>query len=133
MSSYNVLNDLFATNVVTVKVIRRNPKKGYGPNRRFLATNNYLLLNSIAGKSAFNFKAPTKSPPFNARQKNLVTVFDLLMQQYRNVNLETDKIIDVIPVRNEEELKQFWQWFYDSGLYKWSSMNKAAFMNNVKY
>lgn len=133
MSSYNTLQELLATHVAIITVIRRNPKPNRGPNRRFLATNNYLLLNSIPGKSVFHFKAPRQYPPFNAKSKNLITAFDLLMQKYRNINLETDKIIDMIPVRNEKELTEFWQWFYDSGLYRWNSGNKSAFMNNVRY
>ena len=72
------LQDLFAQNVVEVVAKRRNkPPPFMAYTRRFLCTNSYPLLNSIAGKAAFHFKAPTKRPPYNAAAYNLITVFDL--------------------------------------------------------
>jgi hypothetical protein len=128
MSTYGNFLGMYATHIVEVKVIRRNPIVGRGPTRRFLCTNSKLLLNSIAGKTVFHFKPPTQRPPYNAQAKNLLTVYDLLMQGYRNVNLDTDQVLAAIPVRNEQEIAQFWDYF-NTNLSKWSSSNKEMFMN----
>jgi hypothetical protein len=127
-SSYEGLVQLYATHVVEVKVVRRNPKMGRGPTRRFLCTNSPILLNSIAGKSVFNFRAPTKRPPYNAKSYNLLTVYDLLMQDYRQVNLDTDVVLAGIPIRNEVELGEFWKVF-EANIRRWSISNKQMFMN----
>lgn len=119
----------YATHVVEVKVNRRNAKLGYGPTRRFLCTNSPLVLDTISGRSAFHFKAPVPGrAPFNATKYNLVTVFDLLMQDYRNVNLDSDTVVAAMPVRNVEEVNEFWHYFAEV-LSKWSSSNKQMFQN----
>jgi hypothetical protein len=124
------LETLFATHVVEVVARRRlPPKMGQTFTRRFLCTNSYPLLNSIVGKSAFHFKAPTHPPPYNARSKNLITVFDLIMQDYRNINLNEYKILGAMPVRNEEEINAFWQQFFVPILSKYNASRKKTFMN----
>jgi len=126
--NYDGLKQLYASHVVEVKVIRRNTKPGFGPRRKFICTNSPLLLNSIAGKTAFHFTAPSQRPPFNAEAYNLITVYDLLIQAYRNVNLDTDVILAAMPIRNEAELTQFWEYFTQV-MSKWSSSNKQMIMN----
>ena len=138
MSSYSNMLQLYSRNIVEVKVIRRRPKSqrmnidlnraGIGPTRKFLCTTNRLLLNSIAGKAAFHFRAPTQRPPYNAKDYNLVTVYDLLMQDWRQVNLNSDKILAAMPVTNKEEIAVFWEYFA-TVLSKWSSNQKSMFMN----
>ena len=128
MSSYRNYLTLYATHVVEVKVIRRNTKLGRGMTRKFLSTNSRLLLDSIAGMTAFHFKALINPPPYNAQSRNLLTAYDLLMQDYRNINLDTDTVLGAMPIRNEEELNNFWQYFA-TNLSKWSSSNKQMFMN----
>ena len=126
--SYTNMLQLYNRNVVEVKVVRRNPKAGRGPTRRFLCTTNRLLLNSIAGKTAFHFRAPSQRPPYIAKDYNLVTVYDLLMQNWRQVNLNADQIVAAMPVTNNEEITIFWEYFA-TVLSKWSSSQKQMFMN----
>ncbi len=128
MSNYGAMSKLFATHIVEVKVVRRNRKVGYGPTRRFLCTNNPLILDSIAGRTAFHYRAPSRPPAYNPRAKNLIFAFDLMMQDYRAVNLNSDVVIDAMPVRNEEEVAKFWDYF-NVNLSKWSSSNKEMFKN----
>ena len=124
------IDKLFAQNVVEVVAVRRLPPKlTQGPTRRFLCTNSFPLLNSIIGKTVFHFKAPTHPPPYNARSKNLVTVFDLIMQAYRNINLNQYKIVGVLPVSSEQEIKDFWNNFYGPILSQYSTNDKTKFMN----
>ena len=129
MINYINYKHLYANFVVEVKVIRRNEKENTGPTRRFLCTNSRLLLNSPGGRSAFHFSPPTHPNILkNPAAYNLITVYDLLKQDYRNVNLDTDKVLAAIPVSNREDIAIFWEYF-NSNIAKWSSSNKDMFMN----
>jgi len=125
------IDNFFAQNVVEVVARRRlPPKPGQKITRKFLCTNSYPLLNSIVGKTVFHFKAPTHRPPYNARSKNLITVFDLIMQDYRNINLDEYKILGAIPVSTDAQIKDFWDKFYIPVLSKYSTSRKQKFMNS---
>lgn len=122
------LDTLFSQNIVEIVAKRRHRVRFMTASRRFLCTNSPLLLNSIPGKTAFNFRAPSHRPPYNAAAYNLITVFDLLRQEYRNINLDDYSILGTMPIRNEEEIMVFWQYFNDV-LSKMSGRGKLKFMN----
>jgi len=123
------LRDLFATHVVEVIAKRRmSPQPWQGLTRRFICTNSYPLLNSIEGKVVFHFRAPSNVPRYNAAAYNLLTVFDLYMQDYRCINLDDYRILGAIPVRTEEEIAMFWQYF-NSVMSKQSATEKLKKMN----
>jgi len=123
------INTLFATHVVELVAVRRNPPPiGRAPTRTFLATNSVTILNSIAGKTALHVKLPTKAPKYNASAYNLITVWDIIMQDWRNVNLNSYNIKAAMPVTTEEEVMEFWQFFNDY-LSKWSTRKKENFLN----
>jgi len=125
----DALSNFFAQNVVEVVAKRRNrPPSFMAKTRRFLCTNSYPLLNSIIGKTAFHFQAPTHPPPYKASAYNLITVFDLFRQEYRNINLDDYDILGAMPVKNEQEINEFWQYFTDV-LLKLSAKDKIKFMN----
>lgn len=126
------IDKLFATHVVELVAVRRNPKMGKNPIRAFFATNNYPLLNSIPGKVTLHFRAPTHPPPYNAKAKNLKTVWDILMQDWRNVNLNSYAIREVLPIRNQEEISMFWG-FFSAALKPMTTNEKIAFMDNRGY
>ena len=126
--AYSDLQKLFATHVLEVQAVRRIPKIGKGHIRGFLCTNSWPLLNSIPGKAALHFKARTKPPPYNAESKALITTWDILMQNWRNINLRDYVILDGMPVRNEQEIAIFWAYF-EAVLKKMSTGSKMAFMD----
>lgn len=122
------LQQLLATHVCEVSFVRRKNKPGYSQGRRMLCTNNYPLLNSPPGRIALNFKPPTKRPPFNAASHNLVTCWDILWQDYRNISVEYNNVIAAMPLRTPEEIGVFWQYF-EALLKDMSPADKIRFMS----
>ncbi len=110
-------------NVAEVKFQRRTPKPGYPNERRMLCTNNIPLLNSAKGKYALNYKAPTEGPKYNPTSKNLLVVWDIFMQGYRTVNLDSCELISTIPADDN-----FWEYFSEK-LSNMSAQDKLLFMN----
>jgi hypothetical protein len=90
-----------------------------------LATNDTILLNSSAGRTALNFRPATGSLPFNPAHKNLVLTWDILMQNYRLVPADNIDVVSVIPTTPPE---QFWQYFSES-LVRMTPGEKERFMN----
>lgn len=97
---------LLLQNVVELKFNRRRPKPGAPSFRRMLATNNFGLLNSIQGRTALNYRPPTQSLDYLPNLKGLVVVWDIFMQDFRQVPAAAADVIAVIPA-NEE----FWEYF----------------------
>ena len=81
------------------------------------------LLNSARGRTALNFKPPTKAPEYNTSNKNLIITWDILMQAYRTITLDQCELISIIPANDK-----FWAYFSEK-LVPMSSDQKAAFMN----
>lgn len=109
--AYENLLGLFATNLVELAAVRRHYKPGRTGVRVFLATNNRLLLNGIAAKTALGFRAPTHPPPYNAKAHNLFVAYDLWMQGYRAINLNEYMIRGVLPLKNKNDIEDFWAYF----------------------
>ena len=124
------VEQLFANAVVEVVFGRRNPVKRLPLTRRMLCTTNWSLLNSIPGNATLHFRSPSGPPPYNASQYNLITVWDILYQDFRNINLDgfsESNILAVMPTRNKEEIIAFWQYFADNIL-NMSAAQKMKFM-----
>ena len=119
-----VLND----SVVELMFRRRRFKAGYTEDRRMLCTNSRALLDSISGKVALRFRAPTHPPKFNANARGLVTAWDIMWCDYRNISTESHDVISIMPVRNEEEMNKFWEYFNDY-LSKLPPAARAGFSN----
>jgi hypothetical protein len=117
------LAKLCSTNVVELKFSRRN-KMRIPPNRRMLCTLDSILLNSDVGKNILNFRKPTNPPRYNATAKGLLTVWDIMMQNYRNIPVESIDIISATPTR---PLASFLK-FFNQKLSKMTTMEKLAFM-----
>jgi hypothetical protein len=90
-----------------------------------ICTLDYSLLNSDKGAVVFNFKAPRDSASYNTKEHGLVTVWDILMQDWRTVNTESCNIIKTIPTSPETD---FWKYF-DEVILPMSGAQKAAFIN----
>lgn len=117
------LKQLCQTNIVELKFVRRT--KVTPPTRRMLATLDATILNSELGKKVLNFKPPVKTPAYNATSKGLLTVWDLLFQDWRNIPVEACEVVSTVPSRPPEK---FWDYF-NKVLGKMTAQQKAAFMN----
>jgi hypothetical protein len=88
-----------------------------------LCTSSYKLLNSPEGRVALNYKRAYSTPKFNPAQKNLVITWDIIMQDYRCINMVACNLIQVIPAN-----QQFWK-FFNEKLSLLSTQQKIRFMN----
>jgi hypothetical protein len=118
------LKQLCLQNVVELKFVRRN-KLRYPPTRRMLCTLDGKLLNSDQGKKILNFRPARYSPIYNAASKGLLTVWDIIMQDYRNIPAAAVEVIVAIPTKNQ---KDFWEYF-NKVIGKMSVGQKASFMD----
>ena len=88
-----------------------------------LCTNSFQLLNSAKGRTALNFKPTTNSPEYNATSKNLILTWDIFMQDYRAISMETCDLVSIIPADDT-----FWVYFVEH-LKPMSGQQKTTFMN----
>lgn len=125
--SYRGLEKLLQTHIVELVFGRRNPKQGWPNTRRMLCTTSRLVLNSIAGKVELNFRVPSNPLPYDAEEKELIIAWDLLWQDFRAIPHETASVIYAIPVRNKNEIDEFWKYF-KKGLKPMTPEQKIKFM-----
>jgi hypothetical protein len=90
---------------------RGNLNKYKGVTRRMLCTLNPILLNSEFGKITLKFKPPTQSPPYNAKAKGLVTVWDIFRQDWRNVPVKAAYIMPPPYTMPAEPVQDFIDYF----------------------
>ena len=113
---YNAVELVFKRRIFPPKPRRLNFGKPT-PIRRILCTSNwdYLKKNS----KVFDFKTPRgpKRPEYWYRKKNLVIVYDLIIQNFRSVSLDDYRIMNSFPLDNDEDQEQF--------IYKYEIMRKS--------
>jgi len=119
------LKSLCSANVVELKFTRRRPKAGFSPSRRMLCTLDITLLNSELGRGIFNYKAPSHTPSYSASRYGLVTVWDIIMQSWRNIPANAATVVTAVPTKPAEK---FWEYF-DKTIRPMSAEQKAVFMN----
>ena len=119
----SALDNILLSNVCEVRFVRRRPKTGSSPTRRMFCTKAYSLLQSTNGRVTLNYRPPSSPPLINEAAENLITVWDIIMQDYRNINMEQCDLIQQIPA-NEE----FWTYFNDN-IYPMSADQKLSFIN----
>jgi hypothetical protein len=93
-------------NVAEIKFARRTPKPGKEGTRRMICTNSQHLLNSIDGRMTLNFSPPRRYPRYDPRKKNLIITWDILMQNFRTINMNACNLMQVIPAN-----EMFWKYF----------------------
>jgi hypothetical protein len=123
--SLDGLKKLCRSNIVELKFNRRLRIVGKPSTRRMLATLDAELLNSTLGKEILNFKPPSKSPAYNAESKGLLTVWDILFQDWRNIPVNATTVVSSVPTKPVEK---FWEYF-DKVIGKMTATQKAAFMD----
>jgi len=123
--SQDALTALLNKNAVELRFLRRRPIAGHPPARRMLATNDTVLLNSAAGRTALNFRPASGRLKYDPHQKGLVMTWDIFMQDYRQVPSESVDVVSIIPTTPPEE---FWKYFAGT-LSKMSATEKKGFMD----
>jgi hypothetical protein len=104
----NGLKSLCETHLVELKFIRRNKTSSNIPTRRMICTRDMRILNSEIGKMTFNFTVPSKAAAYNTTSKNLLTVFDIIFQDWRNIPVENTMVVMAVPTNPQ---KPFWEYF----------------------
>jgi hypothetical protein len=104
---YLGLRDLLNKNVLDVQFIRRRPKAVSGA-RRMICTNCPEILNSMEGRLVLNYRPTSRPPNYNPALKNLIIVWDILWQDYRQISVETCDVVQVIPA------DKFWEYFKEN-------------------
>jgi len=121
--SLATLKNLLLNNVAEIKFVRRRPKLGVPLTRRMLCTNNLPLLNSPEGRLALNYRRAIYSPKYSPTGKNLIITWDIIMQDYRCINMVACNLVNIIPAG-----KPFWE-FFNKQLAGMSSEQKMRFQN----
>ena len=116
------LNSLLATNVLDIRFVRRIPVRGKPMTRRMICTKSNSILTSNNGLISLGYRAPVFAPKYNPENEGLVVGWDILMQDFRNINAETVTILNTIPGDDK-----FWTYF-NNDLRLMSAQQKLNFM-----
>jgi hypothetical protein len=119
------LKTLCRSNIVEIKFVRRT-KNRIPPNRRILCTLCSEILNGRVTGKLLNFKPPRFPPPYDAEARGLLTVWDILMQDWRNIPVESCVIVKVTNILPEKNFLSFFKNFF--GL---PEKNFLLYFNNV--
>lgn len=121
------LDVLLRNNVCEIVFVRRRPERA--PDRpeirRMICSNSIQLLNSQNGKLSLNFHFPKTARRINGVKHNIVVVWDIFMQDYRNVSMDTCYLRQTIP-----DDDTFWK-YYNDALFKMTPQQKMNFMDSV--
>lgn len=115
------LRSTLQSNVCEIIFEKRRPKPGDSSQRRMLCTLDENILNSVNGRTTLNYKPPSGSPKYNPASKNLLPVWDIMMQSWRMVSMDNCQITNTIP---EDEFFQY----FNKNIYPMSADEKRAYM-----
>ena len=118
------LDNILLSNVCELRFVRKVPLAGASPTRRMLCTKSHSLLNSSNGRITLNYRPPRGPVKVNEAADNLIVVWDILMQDYRNVNMNQCDLVQQFPADEE-----FWTYFNDN-IYPMSGEQKLTYMNS---
>lgn len=121
---YSSLNSDLLNNVCEVRFLKRTSPSNRPEYRRMLCTKNYELLSSVNGKLTLNFREATRQKVINEAVKNVLVVWDILMQDYRIISLDDCDLITKIPAD-----ETFWEYF-NKNIYPMSTNQKVNFMKS---
>lgn len=117
------LEALLRNNVCEIRFVRRHQVPTRPPTRRMICTKSSNILNSVDGRTKLNYRLPIHPMQVDPIRDNLVVVWDILMQDYRNVSMEECVMIRQIPE------SEFWE-YYNNELYPMSAQDKINLMNS---
>lgn len=119
-------DSLLNSNVCEIIFVRRRPERA--PSRpllrRMICTNSSTLLNSENGIRSLNFHPPKGPKQVDEVIHNLVVVWDIFMQDYRNVSMDQCYLVQAIP-----DDDRFWNYF-NNVLYPMSAKQKMNYMDS---
>lgn len=118
------LANLLLQNVCEIRFDRRRIAPGKPPMRRMLCTKSFDLLNSVNGRVALNYRPPHGGMQINEAVKNVCVVWDIIMQDYRIVSMDTCDLLKTHPAD-----ESFWK-YYNESLLPMKPGQKLAFMNS---
>ena len=118
------LNSILLNNVVDIRFARRSAKPGFPATRRMLCTKSTELLNSTNGRITLNYKPPKGGPQTNVVEKNLIIVWDIIMQSFRTISADQVNLIEQWPANDT-----FWAHFNES-IYPMSADQKLEFLKS---
>ena len=116
------LQQLLQSNVCDIRFSRRRNKAGAAATRRMICTLDESLLNSTEGRITLNYRPAKGGLRYNPSHINLLIAWDVLMQDYRNINMDSCEVIEEIPT------DKFWEYFHQR-LGGMSPAAKLGFMN----
>jgi hypothetical protein len=99
------LKQTLQSNVCEIRFTKRRPELTGQLYRTMLCSLDYSILNSVNGRTTLNFKPPTGAPKYNPESKNLLLVWDIFMQDWRMVSMDSCDLIKTIPSND------FWEYF----------------------
>lgn len=117
------LDTLLRSNVCEVRFVRRDPRPGDGPTRRILCTKDLSILTSVNGRTTLNYRPPRGSMQVNESLQNICVVWDIMMQDYRNVAMDSCTLIQSIPATD-------WWEYFNENIYPMAPEQKLSFMNS---
>jgi len=124
MISYSSLKSLLLSNIAEIRYVRRLPTQQKGNTRRMWCTNSVKLLNSFNGINILNYRVPKVMPKFNPNEKNIIITWDILMQDFRCVNMDSCDLLQSMP-----DDDKFWEYFNEN-IYVMSTQQKISFMQS---
>ena len=95
------LDSILLDNVCEIRFPRRIIKKGQAATRRMICTKSLSLLNSVNGRVSLNYFPPKGPPKAYLGPDNLAVAWDILMQDYRNINMNQCDLIQQIPANDD--------------------------------
>ena len=72
---------------------------------------------------SLNFRGTTNPPDYNPQRKNLHITWDVLMQNYRTINLDSCNVIALLPADDS-----FWNYFTER-IHPMTGTQKVRFMD----
>lgn len=97
--------------VCDILIVRRRPERAPGRPllRQMLCTNSMDILRSENGLRVLNYRGSFIPKKVDERKHNLVVTWDIMMQDYRNVNMDECYLMQKIPADDT-----FWEYFNES-------------------
>jgi hypothetical protein len=125
-TSLQALKTILETNVAEIRFARRRPKAGHPAQRHMICSNDKRFLSTAAGRITLNFRPVTNTKPvpyFNRNSKNVLNVWDIIMQDYRNISMDNCDLVQIIPS------DKFWD-FFEKNLAILSTGEKMRYMDS---
>lgn len=114
-------------NACEIIFMRRRPERAPGRPlfRRMLCSKSMELLNSENGIRSLNFRLPQGPKQINESKHNIIVVWDIFMQDYRNVSMDVCFLVQEIP-----DDDTFWK-YYNEVLYPMTGDQKQQYMDTI--